>query len=183
MSTFPLKIVTPDGLIYDGSAERLIVRSTTGDLAIMARHINFVTPLGMGRATVIADGQRREAACIGGMLSVVDGAVTLVPTTFEWADKIDVNRAEASQPGRGRSAQQGLHGYRSSSGRSQTPPRPGPQERGKPQVKISAGTHPASGRFFREKYIKSHFPSCKICRFSVYLGYIFQQERGLFLWI
>ena len=96
MSTFPLKIVTPDGLIYDGSAERLIVRSTTGDLAIMARHINFVTPLGMGRATVIADGQRREAACIGGMLSVVDGAVTLVPTTFEWADSIDAERAEAS---------------------------------------------------------------------------------------
>ena len=97
MSTFSLKIVTPDGLIYDGSAERLIVRSSTGDLAIMARHINFVTPLGMGKATVIADGKRREAACIGGMLSVVDGAVTLVPTTFEWADKIDVQRAEASQ--------------------------------------------------------------------------------------
>ena len=71
MSTFPLKIVTPDGLIYDGDAERLIVRSITGDLAIMARHINFVTPLGMGRATVIANGERREAACIGGMLSVV----------------------------------------------------------------------------------------------------------------
>ena len=96
MSTFPLKIVTPDGLIYDGNAERLIVRSTTGDLAIMTRHINYVTPLGMGKATVIANGKRREAACIGGMLSVVDGAVTLVPTTFEWADNIDVDRAEAS---------------------------------------------------------------------------------------
>lgn len=96
MSTFPLKIVTPDGLIYDGEAERLIVRSTTGDLAIMARHINYVTPLGMGKATVIANGKRREAACIGGMLSVVNGEVTLVPTTFEWADKIDVDRAEAS---------------------------------------------------------------------------------------
>ena len=96
MSTFPLKIVTPDGLIYDGNAKRLIVRSTTGDLAIMARHINYVTPLGMGKATVIANGKRREAACIGGMLSVVDGAVTLVPTTFEWADNIDVDRAEAS---------------------------------------------------------------------------------------
>lgn len=96
MSSFPLKIVTPDGLIYDGEAERLIVRSTTGDLAIMARHINYVTPLGMGKATVIANGKRREAACIGGMLSVVDGAVTLVPTTFEWADKIDVRRADLS---------------------------------------------------------------------------------------
>ena len=94
MSSFPLKIVTPDGLIFDGEAERLIVRSTTGDLAIMAHHINYVTPLGMGKATVIANGKRREAACIGGML--VDGSVTLVPTTFERAEKIDVARAEAS---------------------------------------------------------------------------------------
>ena len=97
MSSFPLKIVTPDGLIFDGEAERLIVRSTTGDLAIMAHHINYVTPLGMGKATVIANGKRREAACIGGMLSVVDGSVTLVPTTFEWAESIDTARAEASQ--------------------------------------------------------------------------------------
>ena len=96
MTPFKLKIVTPDGLIYDGEAEELIVRTTGGDVAILARHINYVAPLGMGRAVVIANGQRRTAACIGGMLSVVDGAVTLVPTTFEWADKIDVDRAEAS---------------------------------------------------------------------------------------
>ena len=96
MSSFSLKIVTPDGLIFDGQAERLIVRTTTGDVAIMARHINYVAALGMGRAVVVANGNRRAAACIGGMLSVVDGEVTLVPTTFEWADKIDVDRAEAS---------------------------------------------------------------------------------------
>lgn len=96
MSTFPLKIVTPDGLIYDGEAEKLIVRTTSGDVAILARHVNYVAPLGMGRAVVVSGDQRRTAACIGGMLSVVDGAVTLVPTTFEWADKIDVARAEAS---------------------------------------------------------------------------------------
>lgn len=96
MTPFKLKIVTPDGLIYDGEAEELIVRTTGGDVAILARHINYVAPLGMGRAVVIANGQRRTAACIGGMLSVVDGEVTLVPTTFEWADKIDVDRAEAS---------------------------------------------------------------------------------------
>ena len=50
----------------------------------------------MGRATVVAGGQRRNAACIGGMLSVSGGEVTLVPTTFEWSDKIDVERAEAA---------------------------------------------------------------------------------------
>ena len=96
MSSFPLKIVTPDGLIFDGDAEKLIVRTTSGDVAILARHINYVAPLGMGRAVVEFGGQRRMAACIGGMLSVVDGEVTLVPTTFEWSDKIDLARAEAA---------------------------------------------------------------------------------------
>ena len=96
MTPFHLKIVTPDGLIYDGQAEELLVRATGGDVAILARHMNYVAPLGMGRAVVISGGTRRTAACIGGMLSVCDGEVTLVPTTFEWADKIDLERAEAA---------------------------------------------------------------------------------------
>ena len=96
MTPFPLKIVTPDGLIYDGQAEELIVRTTSGDLGIMAGHVNCVAPLGMGKATVMIDGKKRYGACIGGILSVMNGAVTLVPTTFEWADKIDVSRAERS---------------------------------------------------------------------------------------
>lgn len=96
MTPFPLKIVTPDGLLFDGQAEKLIVRTTTGDMGILAGHINCVAPLGMGRATVVVDGQRRYAACIGGMVSVVNGAVSLVPTTFEWAENIDLQRAEAA---------------------------------------------------------------------------------------
>jgi F-type H+-transporting ATPase subunit epsilon len=48
----------------------------------------------MGCAVVETGGQRKTAACIGGMLSVRDGNVTLVPTTFEWAEAIDVSRAE-----------------------------------------------------------------------------------------
>jgi len=94
MTAFPLKIVTPDGLIYDGEAEELIVRTVSGDMGILAGHINCVASLGMGRATVLVGGKKRYGACIGGMVSVVNGAVTLVPTTFEWAEDIDVKRAE-----------------------------------------------------------------------------------------
>ena len=96
MMPFKLKIVTADGLFFDGEAEQLIVRTATGDIGIMARHMNYVAPLGMGRAVVITGGERRTAACIGGMVSVMNGEVTLVPTTFEWAEDIDVARAEAS---------------------------------------------------------------------------------------
>ena len=96
MMPFKLKIVTADGLFFDGEAEQLNVRTATGDIGIMARHMNYVAPLGMGRAVVITGGERRTAACIGGMVSVMNGEVTLVPTTFEWAEDIDVARAEAS---------------------------------------------------------------------------------------
>ena len=97
MSTFPLRIGTPDGLLFEGDVERVVCRSVGGDLAILARHCNFCTALGMGEASVVMeDGTRRTAACIGGMLSVVNGSVTLVPTTFEWSDKIDLERADAA---------------------------------------------------------------------------------------
>lgn len=96
MTPFKLKIVTPDGLIFDGEAEKLMVRTSGGDVCIMARHIDYVAPLGMGTAIVECGGKRRYAACIGGLLSVHGGEATLVPTTFEWSDAIDVERADRS---------------------------------------------------------------------------------------
>jgi len=97
VKSFHLSIVTPDGTQFDGEAEELVVRTISGDMGIMAGHINCVTALGMGKALIVSDGKKREAACIGGILSVIDGKVSLVPTTFEWADAIDVKRAEAAE--------------------------------------------------------------------------------------
>ena len=96
MTSFHLQIVTPDGLVFDGQAERVIVHGIDGAVGILARHIDFVTPLGMGEASILSDGKERRAACIGGILSVSQGEVTLVPTTFEWAEDIDAKRADAS---------------------------------------------------------------------------------------
>lgn len=97
MTPFSLKIVTPDGMKYDGQVEELIVRTTSGDLGILAGHTNCVAPLGMGLAMILANGKRRFAACIGGMVSVVGGNATLLPTTFDWAEDIDVDRVLVSE--------------------------------------------------------------------------------------
>ena len=98
MSTFPLRIGTPDGLLFEGEAERVVCRSITGDLAILARHCNFCTALGMGEASVVmADGSRRTAACIGGMISVMNGSCSLLATTREWKEDIDVHRADVAK--------------------------------------------------------------------------------------
>ena len=98
MRTFPLRIGTPDGLLFEGDVERVVCRSITGDLAILAGHCNFCTALGMGEAHVVTeDGQRRQAACIGGMLSMIDGTCQLLATTWEWQEDIDAERAQKAK--------------------------------------------------------------------------------------
>lgn len=98
MKTFPLRIGTPDGLLFEGEVERIVCRTITGDLAVLAGHCNFCTALGMGEAHVIlSDGTRRDAACIGGMLSVMNGTCRLLATTWEWQEDIDAVRAAAAK--------------------------------------------------------------------------------------
>lgn len=93
---FHLQIVTPDGMYYDGQAKCVSVPSIDGQISVMARHINYVTALGMGPAKVTLEDGERYAACIGGMLTVTDGEVRVVATTFEWSNEIDTARAQAS---------------------------------------------------------------------------------------
>ena len=84
MTPFSLKIVTPDGLKFDGQAEELIVRTTSGDMGILAGHIDITTALGSGEARVVIDGTTRAAECKNGLLSVQNGEVTLLPAAFQW---------------------------------------------------------------------------------------------------
>ena len=98
MSTFPLRIGTPDGLLYEGEVARLVCRTINGDLAILPRHCNYCTALGMGEAHIILEaGSRKNAACIGGMLSVMNGTCRLLATTWEWKEDINEDRALAAR--------------------------------------------------------------------------------------
>ena len=95
MATFQLQIVTMDGPIYDGEVQRIKLRTIHGDLAILARHMNYVTAIGMGTATVtMEDGTERKAACIGGMLTMMNNLCRVIPTTWEWGEDIDLERAK-----------------------------------------------------------------------------------------
>ena len=99
MRTFPLRIGTPDGLLFEGEVQRLVCRSITGDLAIMAGHCNLCTALGMVEAHVILeDGSVRRAACLGGMVTVLDAACNLLATTWAWQEDLDPARSGQARP-------------------------------------------------------------------------------------
>ena len=98
MSTYHLEVVSMDGLDFDGEVQKLLLRTIDGDVEILARHTDYCTAIGMGTARVtMADGTERKAACIGGMLSVLKGEVKVFPTTWEWSEEIDIERAKAAK--------------------------------------------------------------------------------------
>ncbi|MEY8338665.1 ATP synthase F1 subunit epsilon [Lachnospiraceae bacterium 62-35] len=110
MATFHLQIVSLDGLVFDGQVERISCRTIHGDMAVLARHCNYCTAVGMGQAEVVMeDGTKRYAACIGGMLTMLDNVCRLIATTWEWQEQIDVERAEkAKERAEGRLAEAGV---------------------------------------------------------------------------
>ena len=97
MKGFHLKIVTPDGLIFDGIADALLVKTSMGEVEFMSGHIDYFASLGIGKAKLTAEGVSRYASMQGGFVSVKGGEVMLVTTTFEYADEIDVERARRAK--------------------------------------------------------------------------------------
>ena len=98
MATYHLQIVTPDRMVYDGEAEKIILRTVNGDVCILPHHIDYAVPLAIGEAKVTdGQGNTRLAACNNGMLSVHGNEVRVVAVTFEWADDIDLERARRAE--------------------------------------------------------------------------------------
>ena len=85
MKTFPLIISSPDGDLFRGDAEMLILRGTEGDLAIMAGHVPFVTAVVKSHCVVAdAEGTRREGTIEEGLLTVDADKVTVLTSVLTW---------------------------------------------------------------------------------------------------
>ena len=85
MKTFPLIISSPDGDLFRGDAEMLILRGTEGDLAIMAGHVPFVTAVVKGHCVVVdAEGTRREGTIEEGLMTVDAEKTTVLTSDITW---------------------------------------------------------------------------------------------------
>ena len=94
MRSFNLKVVTPDGLVFDSEVESLLVRTDDGDVEFLAGHIDYMASLGTGRARIKVNGQDKFASVSGGFVTVKGGEVKLVAITFEFKENIDLARAK-----------------------------------------------------------------------------------------
>ena len=48
MATFHLKVLTVDKQFFDGEVDRIVVRTSQGDVGILPNHVPYVAALGVG---------------------------------------------------------------------------------------------------------------------------------------
>ncbi len=85
MSTFHLKIASPDGSLFDGAAVKVTLRGSEGELAVMAGHAPFITSVReCGCHVETPDGDIKSGHTNGGLLTVADNTAALLSGSFEW---------------------------------------------------------------------------------------------------
>jgi F-type H+-transporting ATPase subunit epsilon len=93
---FDVSLVTPDGAVFEGEAEMMIVPGAAGEIGVLARHAPLIATLKAGSTRVyvsIDNEEVREYATGPGFFKVeLDRAIALVDDAV-LADEIDDARA------------------------------------------------------------------------------------------
>ncbi|PKM51559.1 MAG: ATP synthase F1 subunit epsilon [Firmicutes bacterium HGW-Firmicutes-7] len=95
--TFKLHIVTPDKAFYDDDVNRVMFKSTEGDIAVLYDHIPLTTTLTSGIAIIYKDNKEITAVLHGGFAEIKEESVTILSDAAEWPSDIDVDRAKAAK--------------------------------------------------------------------------------------
>jgi len=93
-----LKIVSPDGVTYDSTAESVSLPTVTGEITILPHHVPLVTVLKAGEVRVKAQEQEFSLSVSSGVVEIRPNSVVYVlAETAERAEHIDLARAEAAR--------------------------------------------------------------------------------------
>jgi F-type H+-transporting ATPase subunit epsilon len=98
MASFPISLVTPERILFEGEAEMVTMRSGGGDIAFLAGHEPYVSTVEIGVVRIdVGEGQSERFAAHGGFVEVNEGSVTVLSGVAERPDEVDVARAQRAK--------------------------------------------------------------------------------------
>ncbi|MGL4606000.1 MAG: ATP synthase F1 subunit epsilon [Eubacteriaceae bacterium] len=96
--TFRLKIISPTGVFFDEDIERIVVRGTEGELAILGSHTPLTTTLAISTFyMVINEKERKKGTLLGGLATINPKETIILTEAAEWPEDIDLNRAKEAK--------------------------------------------------------------------------------------
>ena len=90
-----VRVITPDKVVWDASAEELILPSSTGQLGILTDHAPLLTALDIGVMRLKADGNWTSIVLMEGFAEVEDNKITILSNGAEEGSTINLSDAQA----------------------------------------------------------------------------------------
>ena len=97
MEGIKLRIVTPNGELYNDTATTVIMRGSEGEIGVLKGHQPLVTILDYGLLRIKTGDKEVVSTLFGGFVDVQPECVTILTDSAEWIDDIDINRAEEAK--------------------------------------------------------------------------------------
>lgn len=97
MTKFKLRIITPHGIYQEVEIDQINIRTTAGQIGILAHHIPLASGVEISQMNYIIDGKKTYFAVAGGFVHVNENETTLIANAIESQDEIDLNRAERAK--------------------------------------------------------------------------------------
>ncbi|EPH02688.1 ATP synthase F1, epsilon subunit [Propionibacterium sp. oral taxon 192 str. F0372] len=89
-----VRFIANDGVVWEGRASSVLVRTTEGDLGVWPGHVPFMAALVPHGAEVVdEDGDRVVVAVDSGFISVVDNHVSVLSVYGQLARDVSVEQA------------------------------------------------------------------------------------------
>ena len=95
--TFNLQIISPTRVFFNEAVDMVEMKTTEGEIGVLAGHIPLTTILEPGVLRIKTDGNVREAALHDGFVQIQKDKVTVLAESCEWPDEIDANRARKAK--------------------------------------------------------------------------------------
>ena len=97
MATFKLEVITPLKKVLESEVERVILRTSEGDMGILANHAPLVAELAVGEMKIKFDGTEERFFVAGGFLEISkDRTLVLADEAININDiDVEVARREA----------------------------------------------------------------------------------------
>lgn len=92
-----LDVVTPEGTVVSDQAEIVVAPGYLGEFGVLFNHIPFLAQLQPGELRYRRGNKVEHLAVSGGYAEVLPTKVTVLATTAERAQDIDVERARAAK--------------------------------------------------------------------------------------
>ena len=93
-TTFPFRLITPTGVVYEGPVEQAVAIGALGEFGILADHADYITAIAPGMLTLYTGGAVADEYLLsGGLAEVRDGSMTILALDAEPPTAVDTTAA------------------------------------------------------------------------------------------